>query len=104
MYFKKKGGDAYGNGKVLGGLPRDCLGVALKNSLNYWRCFMGKYSDNTASSGDSSSKAAEAEHDARNDATPEFFERGNDEKNSKPFPKDDDSGKAAGGFWSSIFG
>lgn len=67
---------------------------------------MGKWTDSDTSdhSGDSSSKVAAAEHQARDDATPEFFERGNDEKNSKPFPKDDDSGKAASGFWKSIFG
>lgn len=68
---------------------------------------MGGYSDKDTAkeSGDSSSKVAEAEHHARDHATEAgVFERGNSEKNSKPFPKDDDSGKAAGGFWSSIFG
>ena len=66
---------------------------------------MGKYSDNTSSSGDSSSKAAEAEHDARDHATEAgVFERGNSSKNSERFSRDDNSGHAAGGFWSSIFG
>lgn len=47
---------------------------------------MGKYSDNTNSSGDSSSKAAQAEHDARDHATEAgVFERGNDSKNSERF-------------------
>lgn len=65
---------------------------------------MGKYNDNTKDSGDSSSKAAEAEHDARDHATEAgVFERGNSEKNSTPFSKDDDSGKEASGFWSSLF-
>lgn len=66
---------------------------------------MGKYSENTAQSGDSSSQAARAEHDARDHATSAgLFERGNREKNSTPFSRDDSSGQAAGGFWSSIFG
>ena len=66
---------------------------------------MGKYSDNTSLSGDSSSKAAEAEHDARDHATEAgLFKRGDQETNSTPFPRDDDSGRAASGFWSSIFG
>ena len=66
---------------------------------------MGKYSDNTKDSGDSSSKAARAEHDARDDATKAgVFERGNSSKNSERFSRDDSAGKAAGGFWESIFG
>jgi len=66
---------------------------------------MGKYSDNTASSGDSSSRAARAEHDARDDATEDgVFERGDSSKNSERFSKSDDSGKAATSFWNSIFG
>ncbi len=66
---------------------------------------MGKYDDNIASSGDSSSKAAQAEHDARKHATDaDLFKRGDDSKNSKPFSKDDESGRQATGFWNSIFG
>lgn len=68
---------------------------------------MGKWtdSDTSAHSGDSSSKVAAAEHDARDHATEEgVFERGNSSKNSERFSRDDDSGKAATGFWASIFG
>lgn len=66
---------------------------------------MGKYSENTKDSGDSSSKAAQAEHDARDDATSAgVFERGNSSKNSERFSRDDSAGQAAGGFWESIFG
>ena len=68
---------------------------------------MGKWTDaDTAKhSGDSSSKVAEAEHTARDDATKAgLFERGNSSKNSERFSRDDDSGKEATGFWSSIFG
>lgn len=66
---------------------------------------MGKYIDNTSSSGDSSSKAAQAEHDARDHATEAgVFERGNSAKNSERFSKDDSAGRAAGGLWESIFG
>jgi hypothetical protein len=66
---------------------------------------MGKYSDNTKDSGDSSSQAAHAEHDARDHATKEgVFERGNNEKNSTPFSRTDSAGSASGGFWDSIFG
>lgn len=66
---------------------------------------MGKYSDNTSSSGDSSSKAAQAEHDARDHATEAgVFERGNSSKNSERFSRDDSAGQAASGFWESIFG
>lgn len=73
--------------------------------LTCWRCIVGKYSENTGASGDSSSQAAHAEHDARDHATEAgVFERGNSSKNSERFSRDDDSGKAAGGFWSSIFG
>ena len=56
-------------------------------------------------SGDSSSKIAEAEHQAREDATKDgCFERGNDEKNSTPFSKSGTDDGGAGGFWKSIFG
>lgn len=66
---------------------------------------MGKYSANTAAGGDSSSKAAAAEHDARNHATEAgVFERGNNEKNSKPFSRTDSSGSAAMSLWDAIFG
>ena len=68
---------------------------------------VGKWSDSDTSghSGDSSSKVAAAEHDARDDATRDgIFERGNSAKNSERFSRDDSSGKEAGGFWSSIFG
>lgn len=68
---------------------------------------MGKWTDADTSnySGDSSSKVAEAEHTARDDATNAgVFERGNSEKNSERFSRDDDSGSAATGFWNSIFG
>ncbi|OGD68845.1 hypothetical protein A2996_02300 [Candidatus Campbellbacteria bacterium RIFCSPLOWO2_01_FULL_34_15] len=55
--------------------------------------------------GDSTSKASAAEHQARDDAEKAgVFERGNDEKNSKPFNKDDASGKEATSFWDSLFG
>jgi len=56
-------------------------------------------------SGDSSSKIAAAEHDARDHATRSGdFERGNDSKNSERFSKDDESGQRATSFWGSIFG
>lgn len=68
---------------------------------------MGKYTDadTKAESGDSSSKVAEAGHDARRDAEKAgLHERGNDSKNSQRFSKDDESGRQATGFWNSIFG
>ncbi|MBI2046213.1 MAG: hypothetical protein HYT28_02240 [Parcubacteria group bacterium] len=68
---------------------------------------MEKYSDadNSKYGGDSSSKVAKAGHDFRDDATDAgIFERGNSEKNSQRFSKDDKSGKEATGFWKSIFG
>jgi hypothetical protein len=68
---------------------------------------MGKWTDaDTArETGDSSSQAAHAGHAARDDCeTSGEFERGNDEKNSKPFSRDDAGGRAATGFWKSIFG
>lgn len=68
---------------------------------------MGKWSDSDTSkeTGDSLGQVAKAEHQARDDATEAgVFERGNDEVNSQPFSRDDDSGKAATGFWASIFG
>lgn len=68
---------------------------------------MGKWtdSDTAAHSGDSTSKVAEAEHNARDDAEKAgIFERGNSSKNSERFSRNDESGQAAGGFWSSIFG
>ncbi len=71
------------------------------------RCIMGKWTDADTSkySGDSSGKVAEAEHQARDDATKDgVFERGNSSKNSECFSRDDSSGQAATGFWSSIFG
>jgi hypothetical protein len=64
---------------------------------------MGKWTDADTSkhSGDSSSKVAAAEHQAREDATKDgVFERGNSER----FSQDDKSGKEATGFWESIFG
>jgi hypothetical protein len=67
---------------------------------------VGKWTDKDTSgySGDSTSKVASAEHDARNDAEKAgLFERGNDTKNSERFSKDDDSGKEATGFWKSLF-
>lgn len=64
---------------------------------------VGKYSDNTSSSGDSSSKAAEAEHDARDHATKDgVFERGNDVKNSTPF--ENTPGGWASGFADALSG
>ncbi len=61
--------------------------------------------DTTSYSGDSSSKVAAAEHAAPDDASKAgIFERGNPEKNSQRFSRDDDSGKAASSFWGSIFG
>ncbi len=68
---------------------------------------MGKWtdSDTAAHSGDSTSKVSQAEHDARDHATSSgHFERGNSSKNSERFSRNDESGQAAGGFWSSIFG
>ncbi len=68
---------------------------------------MGKWTDGdtSAHSGDSLGKVSSAEHSARDDATDAgLFERGNSSLNSTPFPRDDDSGKAATGFWKSIFG
>lgn len=64
-----------------------------------------KDSDTAKESGDSSSKVAEAGHDFRDHATEAgVFERGNSSKNSERFSRDDSAGKAAGGFWDSIFG
>jgi len=61
--------------------------------------------DTSSHSGDSTSQAASAGHQARDDATDEgLFERGNSEKNSQPFSRDDESGGRATGFWDSIFG
>ncbi len=68
---------------------------------------MGKWTDSDTSktTGDSSSKVASAEHDAREDATRAgVFQRGNDDRNKERFSRDDDSGRAATGFWGSIFG
>lgn len=68
---------------------------------------MGKWSDTDTAkhSGDSSSKAARAGHDARDDAVKDgIFERGNSAKNSERFSRDDATGKEAMGFWESIFG
>ena len=68
---------------------------------------MGKWtdSDTSAHSGDSGSKVAAAEHDARDDAQKAgVFERGNSSKNSERFSRTDSAGKAAGGLWNSIFG
>lgn len=65
---------------------------------------MGKWTDvDTAKySGDSTSKVAEANHDARDHATKDgVFERGNSAKNKERFK--DDTGKATS-FWNSIFG
>jgi hypothetical protein len=61
--------------------------------------------DTAGHSGDSLGQVANAEHTARDDATAAgLFERGNDELNSTPFSRDDDSGKEATSFWDSIFG
>lgn len=68
---------------------------------------MGKWTneDTAKQSGDSTSKAAAAGHDARDDATKAgLFERGNPEKNSERFSRTDESGERATGFWGSIFG
>ncbi len=68
---------------------------------------MGKWteSDTAKETGDSSSKVAAAEHQARDDATKEgVFERGNSSKNSERFSKTDESGQRSESFWSSIFG
>ncbi|MFZ2593526.1 MAG: hypothetical protein WAX38_01995 [Minisyncoccia bacterium] len=68
---------------------------------------MGKHTgkDTADYSGDSSGRIREANHDARDHARESgFLKNGDKETNSKPFPRDDDSGKAAGGFWKSIFG
>ncbi len=68
---------------------------------------MSKWTDADTSghSGDSSSKVSSAEHDARDHATSAgVFERGNSSKNSERFSRSDSSGKAATGFWDSIFG
>lgn len=66
---------------------------------------MGKWNDSDTAkhSGDSSSKAAQAGHDARDDATAAgVFERGNREKNSQRFSRDDDIGKEAMSFWDKL--
>lgn len=61
--------------------------------------------DTASETGDSSSQAAAAAHQARDDAEAAgLFERGNSDKNSQRFSRDDDSGKEATGFWKSIFG
>ena len=68
---------------------------------------VGKWTDAETSkySGDSSSKVAAAEHDAREHGTQAgIFERGNSSKNSERLSRDDASGKEAMGFWESIFG
>lgn len=68
---------------------------------------MTKWTNNDTSkyTGDSEKKVSAAEHQARKDATEEgVFERGNDEKNSKPFSKTDESGSKATSLWNSIFG
>jgi len=68
---------------------------------------MGKYTDaDTAKqSGDSLSQVAKAEHVARDDATAAgLFKRGDNETNSKPLSKTDESGERATGFWKGIFG
>lgn len=68
---------------------------------------MSKWSneDTAAHTGCSTSQAAAAAHTARNDAEEAgVFERGNDAKNSEPFSRDDDSGRAATSLWDSLFG
>lgn len=68
---------------------------------------MSKWTDKDTQkvSGDSAQKVSSAEHDARDHATKAgVFERGNKEKNSQRFSRDDDSGKSATGFWKSLFG
>lgn len=68
---------------------------------------MGKWTDKDTAeySGDSPGKVAEAEHQARDDATKSGdFERGNSSKNAERFSRDSAAGERATGFWSSIFG
>jgi hypothetical protein len=68
---------------------------------------MGGWShgDTAKETGSSSSEASAAAHQARDDATKSGdFERGNSDKNSRSFSRDDESGKEATGFWGSIFG
>lgn len=61
-------------------------------------------SDTQAHSGDSAKHVSQAEHDSRNDAEKAgLFERGDDEKNSQPFSRTDNSGHQAESFWKSIF-
>lgn len=63
------------------------------------------HEDTAKHTGDSTSKVAAAEHQARDDATRAgLFERGNSEKNSERFSRTDESGSRAMGFWESIFG
>lgn len=63
------------------------------------------HEDTAKQTGDSTSKVAAAEHQARDDATKAgLFERGNSEVNSKPFSKTDESGSQATSLWNSIFG
>lgn len=68
---------------------------------------MGKWnhSDTSEATGDTTSQAARAGHDARDDAVKSGeLERGNPEKNAEPFSKTDSAGTAATGFWNTIFG
>lgn len=68
---------------------------------------MGKWTDaDTAKhSGDSSSKVAAAEHQARDDGEEAgVFKRGDSDTNSERFSRTDESGEKASGFWKSIFG
>lgn len=80
---------------------------ALKNQHPKEVSKMGKWTDadTSAQTGDSSSKVAEAAHDARDHATKSGdFERGSDSKNSERFSRSDESGEKATSFWKSIFG
>jgi hypothetical protein len=61
--------------------------------------------DTAKETGDSLGQVASAEHDARDHAeSAGVFERGNRETNTTRFSRDDESGKEASGFWSSLFG
>lgn len=61
--------------------------------------------DTAKYSGDSTSKVAAAEHQARDDATKEgLFSRGDSAKNSQPFSRVDKTGREAMSFFESIFG
>ena len=67
---------------------------------------MGKWTDKDTSkyTGDDIDKVSEAEHDARDHATKDgVFERGNKDRNSERFDRNDSSGSLAEKLWDSIF-